>query len=239
MSVGRGIPLHNDPLALHRLVPETEAADVAWVEDNLLGLECGGAVFSGSQVIKHGAGLSPRALLFSNHILMQDVALARLVSANSQRANTFSISQSQTKVTFGRSKENDVVILDPRISAKHCILHVETEGEAVKFSVEDTSSNGTFVNGVRVVKPEVKAVDDRDNISLMNPKNVTADDVITFTLCVMPVKRIREKSPEPQPTKKLKATDASMLEDLTCVVCLEIMHQPVSLLPCLHAVKPN
>jgi hypothetical protein len=116
------------------------------------------------------------------------------------------------------------------------VLHIKAQEAAYEFAIEDLSSNGTFVNGIRVNKKDRKAVGDQDNICLMCPKSVSAEEAIAFILIITSRKR-RRASPEPVATKKVKATDASMLQDLTCVVCLEVMHQPISLIPCLHAVS--
>lgn len=55
--------------------------------------------------------------------------------------------------TIGRSKENDIVILDASISRQH--VRIEVSGERVALS-DLQSSNGTFVNGARVENSVLK-----------------------------------------------------------------------------------
>src|SRR5581483_11639814 len=54
----------------------------------------------------------------------------------------------------GQSSKNDVVLRDSAISRRHCIIDVEEE----RVTVRDLSStNGTWVNGMRVQKAELKS----------------------------------------------------------------------------------
>ncbi len=51
------------------------------------------------------------------------------------------------KTVIGRKPDNDIVVEEPHISHKHCIL-LKSGNE---FFIEDlASSNGTFVNGKRI-----------------------------------------------------------------------------------------
>ncbi|MCD6451661.1 MAG: FHA domain-containing protein [Acidobacteria bacterium] len=60
-------------------------------------------------------------------------------------------------LTIGRSSENDVVIANPAVSRKHARV-VEEGG---KFYIEDLNSvNGTFVNGIKVTKKQLKHGDE-------------------------------------------------------------------------------
>lgn len=66
-------------------------------------------------------------------------------------------------ITIGRSENSNIYIEDPIISRRHAILKISTFG---KMEIVDTSTNGTFVNGVRI----------RSNI----PFPVSRKDVINF-----------------------------------------------------------
>src|SRR5712691_4653840 len=67
----------------------------------------------------------------------------------------------QNSWIVGSSPDCDVVISHPNVSARHCRLTRSTVG----FIVEDLqSSNGTFVNGVRLAEP--MAVSQQDRITL-------------------------------------------------------------------------
>ena len=55
----------------------------------------------------------------------------------------------ETRVTIGRTPENDIHLPDPSVSRRHALLYVE-DGKAV---LEDLGSrNGTFLNEIRVDK---------------------------------------------------------------------------------------
>ena len=65
-------------------------------------------------------------------------------------------------ISIGRSKDNDIVIDDLSVSRKHAILEKDETG---KFYITDlNSSNGTFVNNVRIT--EKTAITTNDHILL-------------------------------------------------------------------------
>ncbi len=62
--------------------------------------------------------------------------------------------EEKKKVYFGRGSECDVVINNPSLSRKHCVVRNENS----RIFLEDLqSTNGTFVNGVRIGKIELKS----------------------------------------------------------------------------------
>ncbi|RME04029.1 MAG: FHA domain-containing protein [Planctomycetota bacterium] len=58
--------------------------------------------------------------------------------------------------TIGRDKESHLVIPDKMLSRKHCLI--EKDGDTYKV-IDLKSSNGTFVNGVRVKSKEIHPED--------------------------------------------------------------------------------
>jgi adenylate cyclase len=62
----------------------------------------------------------------------------------------------------GRSSENDLVLDDPTLSRRHCLIQVGNSG-AIWLSDRD-SANGTFVNGARVTG--AVELNDRDEIKI-------------------------------------------------------------------------
>ena len=62
--------------------------------------------------------------------------------------------------TIGRDRDNNIVIGDPMLSRKHCLL--EKDGTTLKI-VDLKSANGTYVNGVRI-KARNLALEDRIKI---------------------------------------------------------------------------
>lgn len=73
----------------------------------------------------------------------------RLVSTNPDYP---SIELHEKDVVLGRQSTCDVRIADASISGRHCRLFREAEpgGPRCAYFVEDLSTNGTFVDGVRV-----------------------------------------------------------------------------------------
>jgi pSer/pThr/pTyr-binding forkhead associated (FHA) protein len=57
------------------------------------------------------------------------------------------LSLEKGKTVIGRNPDNDIVIEEPHVSHRHCVLRKNRGG----FFIEDlSSSNGTYVNGSRV-----------------------------------------------------------------------------------------
>lgn len=68
------------------------------------------------------------------------------------------------KVVIGRSRECDVVLADTTdvVSRRQAVITFTFWG---KMTLYDTSSNGTFVNGQRLSKPEAKVVTRKDTVN--------------------------------------------------------------------------
>merc|ERR1712007_234795 len=66
------------------------------------------------------------------------------------------MSPSQPILTIGKDKSNDVVIADALISRQHCILEFDEDRGALY--VLDCSTNGTFLNGLRLPSKTVGKV---------------------------------------------------------------------------------
>lgn len=68
-------------------------------------------------------------------------------------------------VSVGREITNDIVINDHQVSRRHARFYRKTRGHLVDFTLEDLgSSNGTFVNRLRITEPT--ALKDSDVIDL-------------------------------------------------------------------------
>jgi pSer/pThr/pTyr-binding forkhead associated (FHA) protein len=73
------------------------------------------------------------------------------------------------KTVIGRQSDCDIVIKDPLISKKHCVVIIDEDG---KFLIEDSNSkNSTFVNG--------KAIKKRTQI-FYSDKIVIGDTILRF-----------------------------------------------------------
>lgn len=82
--------------------------------------------------------------------------LCRLSPMNTLKALERVMSPQQPMISIGKDKSNDVTIRDALISREHCVLELDEERGAVY--VLDCSTNGTFLNGVRLPKQTVGKV---------------------------------------------------------------------------------
>lgn len=69
---------------------------------------------------------------------------------------------------IGRHPECDVIIDDPVISNRHCLLFTENKGNDTTAVLEDLSSNGTFVNEALVGRNQRRELQDQDEIAVMD-----------------------------------------------------------------------
>nr|CCC95784.1 unnamed protein product [Trypanosoma congolense IL3000] len=138
-------------------------------------------------------------------------------------------------ITMGRSKELEVEcrVDVARVSARHCELRVDALTYEVR--IRDISTNGTFVNGVRVTKGEDVELHPGDEISLvrslpqtMVPGESSAELEVAGgadgTGCAEFIF---------QRVSALKCAE-KMVEELTCSVCKFLYYRPCSVLPCMH-----
>jgi adenylate cyclase len=65
--------------------------------------------------------------------------------------------------TFGRTGANDVVVSDEKVSRRHAMIHVQSEGEC--WLVDLGSANGTYLNDRRVTQPSRLSDGDRVTIA--------------------------------------------------------------------------
>jgi len=79
-------------------------------------------------------------------------ALVRLSPMNRLPSGSKTLSHNMPVLCVGKDKNNDVVINANMISRQHCILELDPERGAI-YAI-DTSTNGTYLNGVRLPKKE-------------------------------------------------------------------------------------
>jgi hypothetical protein len=92
-------------------------------------------------------------------VTMQQPIITLTVQEGPQRGQRFSVAKDN--IILGRVRGNDVVISDPEVSRRHASITWE-RGQPV---IRDLgSTNGTFVNGVRITGPQ--AIRDGDTIGL-------------------------------------------------------------------------
>ncbi|KAI0470123.1 SMAD/FHA protein kinase [Xylaria cf. heliscus] len=69
---------------------------------------------------------------------------------------------------IGRHPECDVIIDNPVVSNRHCLLFTENKGDDTVAIVEDLSSNGTFVNEAIVGRNQRRELQEQDEITVMD-----------------------------------------------------------------------
>lgn len=74
-----------------------------------------------------------------------------------------------TIITIGRGQENKYVIDEPEISRLHAIVKVNNTG---KLWIIDKSSNGTFVNGIKIASNVAVPVTRKDDVSFAKVRHL-------------------------------------------------------------------
>ncbi|CAK7224477.1 serine/threonine protein kinase [Sporothrix bragantina] len=69
---------------------------------------------------------------------------------------------------IGRHPECDVVIDDPIVSNRHCLIFAEHKGNDTVAVIEDLSSNGTFVNEALVGRNQRRELQEKDEIAVLD-----------------------------------------------------------------------
>ncbi|CAJ2501087.1 Uu.00g039400.m01.CDS01 [Anthostomella pinea] len=69
---------------------------------------------------------------------------------------------------IGRHPECDIVIDDPIVSNRHCLLFIENKETDSVAVLEDLSSNGTFVNEAIVGRNQRRELQEQDEIAVMD-----------------------------------------------------------------------
>ena len=164
--------------------------------------------------------------------------LAKLISTNKSRLHNLELTSTQTVVTLGRDSSNTVCVPDIRISGFHCVFKVDRDATGgAKFVLEDKSSNGTFVNQRKVGKGNTVPLENGDEISILSEATVGPKEAIGYSFVISETslkrKRPEEETKQPVEVKKPKV-EMKLSEDLICVICTEVIHQCVTLMPCLH-----
>lgn len=90
---------------------------------------------------------------------------------------------------LGRSSDVDIQFHNPKISKHHCELQLEiTEEGAYHVTLRDlNSTNGTFLNGVRLVRGQSVRIYDGDIFSLAEriEDHFSQEDDISFTFSTL------------------------------------------------------
>lgn len=169
---------------------------------------------------------------------MDASVLAQLVPLNPARLQPYDLKTTEECVTIGRNANCDLVLPDQRCSSNHCRLWISREEAKVVIELEDLSTNGTYVNNSAVGKGNKVQLQHGDDIVLLHERKVGSDSMLGFKLTLSQPKRRQEETPQPEKRPKMESSqDAGLSADLECGICTEVIHQCVTLMPCLHNVS--
>jgi len=125
-------------------------------------------------------------------------------------------------VTIGRTPPNDVLVPHPKVSRNHAMIRMLEAGEY--YLVDVGSTNGTFLNGKRVVAP----------VQLKDCDVVTVEDcTLTFVDERVPAVREQEPDDDAQLTVTMSSLDVELVE-ITLFVCDIRNYTPIS-----ESLPPN
>lgn len=143
--------------------------------------------------------------------------------------------------TIGRKEDNDVVIKDSRLSAKHCKIFRDESGN---FFVEDLSTYGTYIEDQKIGKQFIKKIESGDKIFLINFQKAGKGGAIGYVFSGVqknenPLKHKRDAETEEiketkKQNEKLKKLHDSLQEEMMCSICMDYLYQCVTVIPCLH-----
>lgn len=83
---------------------------------------------------------------------------------------TFDIKRIGSRVALGRKEGSDIIINEPVVSGTHCYITVTSRSDAI---IEDASTNGTYVNGVKIGKGSHMNIHEGDMLTLGKPGTAT------------------------------------------------------------------
>jgi len=102
-------------------------------------------------------------------------ALVRLSPMDSLSNVEKLLSSSQPRLSIGKGKDNDAVVQDQAVSRQHCFLELCDKKGAIYIA--DCSTNGTFLNGVRLPSRKLGKVllSHGDELLLKEPSSQSAE----------------------------------------------------------------
>ncbi|KAG5485451.1 hypothetical protein LSCM1_07535 [Leishmania martiniquensis] len=163
---------------------------------------------------------------------LQQPLVARLVPVY-PGLPTLDLHQDSGCVVVGRGKDISEVYrinASDKLSARHCELFVNPV--TLRVELRDTSTNGTFRNGTRVVKGERVALQNGDLVALTRPVDVVADEQASGSAMVDMAANGRVGYMFQR--LKQETTRASVKASLSCSICEAVFHRPCSVRPCMH-----
>ncbi|KAJ3130197.1 hypothetical protein HK098_005444 [Nowakowskiella sp. JEL0407] len=188
----------------------------------------------------------------TDDVMALAVDVNAFASLSSDNSPTVSINPDST-ISFGRSQECTVILEEKRISSAHCEITAENEDSEYYAYITDLSTNGTFINGKRLVKDKRCKLKSGDVISF-------GKGIKTFTFSNLPRKKsleddsngtINQNESESRTNSKRTAEDIAdkmsvvsepkklktdeIESNLICGICHDLMHQAATIVPCMHS----
>ncbi|KAG8990967.1 hypothetical protein FRB90_001528 [Tulasnella sp. 427] len=94
---------------------------------------------------------------------------------------TIDLRLDQTSYIVGRGSDANILISHPKISSKHCEIRlIYNQAGSTVITVADTSTNGTYVNGIRVGRGRHSMLNHGDELSLGVPVGLTNEEDFRF-----------------------------------------------------------
>jgi len=178
----------------------------------------------------------------------------RVRSFEQPNANTWT-----SQLITGRNKGGNlykgldfVEVADGRVSRMHCVVVKKKTGRGFEAVLEDSSTNGTFVNNVKVEKGKSVMLKDNDKISLVMSVAPVSEKYFIFhkgcpqtqdyekfipineTLAAQEGSLTSRSSLSKWPTCKYTTADRCTFEDFQCQICLNTLSSCVTIEPCGH-----
>lgn len=176
-----------------------------------------------------------------------ELPLFSMVSVNPETAPTVEVPWSQLlalslahddgeqpALTVGRHKDCNLRLKDPRTSVNHFNIiarkkRVDEDSELGPITYDcllnDSSSNGTMVNGKIVGKGSSCPLRSGDEVCVLSASAVGVDHAISW---------IFRNSTEILARGVAEATESKLLEHVLCPICMLVIYKCVALMPCFH-----
>lgn len=182
-----------------RLLVEESGSSVEWAPDEAK-VELSGS----AEQVKRAQRLLARVMMHSRwgvsapkvrrllKPLQVESVLCRLSPMNTLRAFKRTLTEAKPVFTIGKDKGNDLVIKDNLISRQHCLIELDSDRGAVY--VLDCSTNGTFLNGIRLPGKQVGKVllTHGDELLFKDPMSGEQEFGYIVNLTEMGVKEVTE-----------------------------------------------
>jgi len=200
----------------HRqILLEESGCDVDWAPDEAK------VVLKGSaEQIRKAERLLQRVLMHSNwgrsetkvrRLLKPQIiesAVCRLSPMNTLPPGQKTLSQTQPVLSIGKDKGNDIVIPAQIVSRQHCVLELDVDRGAVY--VIDCSTNGTFLNGLRLPPKTTGKVllSHGDELLLQDPAN--GDQEFGYVVNIQEL-NVRERAKLQAPRRLLTTEESATM----------------------------